>query len=104
MINEATKQANQEIPKARGEANRALSEAQGYATERVNYAKGQTARFNAILAEYRSAPEVTRTRLYLETIFNVLPKVGTVMVVEDGQMSPVPLMNVGDKARQEKAQ
>jgi membrane protease subunit HflK len=104
MINEATKQANQEIPKARGEANRALSEAQGYATERVNYAKGQTARFNAILAEYRSAPEVTRTRLYLETIFNVLPKVGTVMVVKDGQMSPVPLMTVGEKARQEKAQ
>jgi len=98
MINEATKQANQEIPKAKGEANRALSEAQGYATERVNQAKGETARFNAILVEYKSAPEVTRTRMYLEALNAVLPRVGSVLVVQDGQVGPLPLLNLRDGA------
>ena len=98
MINEATKQANQEIPKAKGEANRALSEAQGYATERVNQAKGETARFNAILVEYRGAPEVTRTRMYLEALNGVLPNVGSVLVVQDGQVGPLPLFNLREAA------
>ncbi len=98
MINEATKQANQEIPKAKGEANRALSEAQGYATERVNQAKGETARFNAILVEYRSAPDVTRTRMYLEALNAVLPNVGSVLVVQDDQVGPLPLLNLRDGA------
>lgn len=98
MINEATKQANQEIPKTRGEANRVLSEAQGYATERVNYAKGETARFNAILAEYRQAPEVTRTRMYLEAMYQTLPKVREVYVVDDGQAAPLSLLNLREGA------
>lgn len=104
MINEATKQANQEIPKARGEANRALSEAQGYATERINYAKGESARFNAILAEYRSAPEVTRMRMYLETLTQVLPTIGSVLVVQEGQTGPLPIMPVQAGRKQEAAQ
>src|SRR3546814_10991136 len=67
MINEATKQANQRVPLARGQANRVIAEAEGYATERVNNALGETARFRSILAEYRGAPQVTRTRMYLAT-------------------------------------
>jgi membrane protease subunit HflK len=94
MINEATKQANQEIPRAKGEANRLIAEAEGYATERVNYAKGETVRFSSILKEYRAAPEVTRTRMYLETLNQVLPKVGAVYVVKDGQTGPIPLLNM----------
>src|SRR3546814_18608148 len=74
MINEATKQANQRVPLARGQANRVIAEAEGYATERVNNALGETARFRSILAEYRGAPQVTRTRLYLETLNKVLPE------------------------------
>lgn len=105
MINEATKQANQEIPKAKGAANRALSEAQGYATERVNRAKGETARFNSILTEYRSAPDVTRTRMYLEALNGVLPKVGSVLVMKEGQTSPLPLLNLQQTRKpQENAQ
>jgi membrane protease subunit HflK len=50
----------------------------------------------SVLAEYRGAPEVTRSRLYLETLRQVLPKVGTVMVVQDGQVPPVPLLNLRD--------
>ncbi len=94
MINEATKRANQEIPRARGQANRAIAEAEGYATERVNQALGETARFRSILTEYRSAPDVTRTRMYLETLNKVLPEIGTVLVVQDGQSSPLPLLNL----------
>lgn len=96
MINEANKQANQAIPRAEGEANRLISEAEGYATERVNRAFGETARFNAVLAEYRNAPEVTRSRLYLETLRERIPKVGAVVMVQDGQMPPVPLLNLRD--------
>jgi modulator of FtsH protease HflK len=96
MINEANKQANQAIPRAEGEANRLISEAEGYATERVNRAFGETARFNAVLAEYRNAPEVTRSRLYLETLRERIPKVGAVVMVQDRQMPPVPLLNLRD--------
>ena len=96
MINEATKQQNQEIPRARGNANRVISQAEGYATERVNQALGETARFRSILAEYRVAPEVTRTRMYLETMKEVLPTVGSVLVVQKGQVPPLPLLNLRD--------
>lgn len=94
MINEATKQANQEIPRAKGEANRLIAEAEGYAIERVNQARGETVRFSSILAEYRASPEVTRTRMYLETLNQVLPKVGAVYVIQNGQTGPIPLLNM----------
>jgi membrane protease subunit HflK len=96
MINEATKQQNQQIPRARGNANRVISQAEGYATERVNQALGETARFRSILAEYRGAPDVTRTRMYLETMKAVLPEVGSVVVVQKGQVPPLPLLNLRD--------
>lgn len=100
MINEATKRANEALPRAAGEANRLIAEAEGYATERVNQALGETSRFNSILAEYRQAPEVTRRRMYLETLGSVLPEVGSVLVVKEGQTGPLPLLNLGDaKAR-----
>ncbi len=96
MINEANKQANQAIPRAQGEANRLISEAEGYATERVNRALGEAARFNSVLAEYRNAPEVTRSRMYLETLRGALPRVGSVLMVQDGQVPPLPLLNLRD--------
>lgn len=94
MINEAQKRVNQEIPNAEGAALRTVAEAEGYATERVNRAYGESVRFSAVLSEYRQAPEVTRSRLYLETINEVLPNIGQVLVVQDGQMSPLPLLDV----------
>lgn len=100
-INEAQKQVNQEIPRAEGAALRVVAEAQGYATERVNLAKGESERFNAVLTEYRVAPEVTRTRLYLETLNDVLPRAGRVLVVQDGQLGPLPLLDVDPTARKE---
>jgi membrane protease subunit HflK len=96
MINEATRQANEAIPRAEGTAKRVVSEAEGYATERVNRALGEADRFNSVLTEYRVAPEVTRARLYLETLNQVLPKIGSVVVVQEGQMSPLPLLSLRD--------
>ena len=94
MINEANRELNQTIPRAQGTANRIIAEAEGYATERVNRALGETARFNAVLAEYRNAPEVTRSRMYLETLHDALPRVGSVVVLQEGQV--LPLMNLGN--------
>lgn len=96
MINEANKQANQAIPRAQGEANRLISEAEGYATERVNRALGEADRFNSVLVEYRNAPDVTRSRMYLESLQRTLPKVGTVLMIQDGQIPPLPLLNLRD--------
>jgi membrane protease subunit HflK len=96
MINEANRQANEAIPRAQGTANRVISEAEGYGTERVNRALGETARFRAVLAEYRNAPDVTRSRLYLETLNETLPRIGSVLVVQEGQVPPVPLLNLRD--------
>lgn len=90
MINEAQKRVNQEIPNAEGAALRTVAEAKGYATERVNRADGESMRFSAVLREYQRAPRVTRSRLYLETLNEVLPKIGQILVVQDGQVGPFP--------------
>jgi len=94
MINEATRQANEAIPRARGEASRTIAEAQGYAAERTNQALGEAARFSSILAEYQAAPEVTRRRMYLEALSEVLPQIGSVLVIHEGQSAPVPLLHL----------
>ena len=99
QVNEATRAANEAIPKAEGTAKRTVAEAEGYATERVNRARGEAARFNSVLAEYRRAPEVTRSRLYLEALNNVLPRIGSIVVVQDGQATPLPLLNLRDARR-----
>jgi membrane protease subunit HflK len=95
MINEANRQVNQEIPRAQGTAQRIIAEAEGYATERVNRALGETARFKAVLAEYRNAPDVTRQRLYIETLRDVLPQIGSVLVMREGQV--LPLLNMDQR-------
>jgi membrane protease subunit HflK len=99
MINEAEKRKNQVIPQARGKANQVVAEAEGYAAARVNYAHGEASRFNAILQEYQQAPEVTRRRLYLEMIRDTLPKAGQILVVQEGQEGPLPLLDVGAATR-----
>jgi len=81
LINEGKEAYNTEIPKAAGQANQMLQVAEGYATERVNEAQGDVARFNAVYAEYRKAPEVTRKRLYLETMESLFSEdTGTTLV------------------------
>jgi len=73
FINEAEGYRNDVIPKARGEAAKIVKEAEGYKIERVRKAEGDVAKFNQILAEYQNGKEVTRNRLYIETMESVLP-------------------------------
>jgi membrane protease subunit HflK len=95
LINEAQSQYNQVIPRAEGEAKRTIQEAEGYALDRVNRAEGDAARFRALYAEYRKAPEVTRQRIYLETMNEILPKAGSKFVIDDDLQGVLPLLNLG---------
>jgi modulator of FtsH protease HflK len=99
-INTAQREYNQVVPRARGQAQQAVEQAQGYALDRVNRAKGDVARFNALYEEYKKAPEVTRKRIYLETLGRVLPKAGKKVVVDESVKGVLPLLNLdgGGKA------
>jgi membrane protease subunit HflK len=94
LINEAQSEYNKVIPRARGEAQQVISEAEGFALERVNTARGDSARFAAVYEEYRKAPDVTRTRIYLETMNLVLPQVRNKVVVDEDLRSVLPLLNL----------
>lgn len=100
MINEAEKRRNQMVPRASGEAKQLLEAAEGYRAQRVNRATGEVARFKAIAEEYLNSPEVTRRRMYLEMIDDVLPNLGRVVMVEQGGINPIPLMNLDAPAVQ----
>jgi len=92
MENEALAQLNREIPRAKGEAKRTIDQAEGYKIDRVNRAKGNIARFLGILKEYKRAPEVTRTRLYLETMGRVLPHTTEVTVLDEDLRGILPML------------
>jgi membrane protease subunit HflK len=93
--NEAQKEVNQILPRAEGEAKQTIEKAQGYAIERVNIAKGDVARFNSIYKEYRLAKKVTRTRMYIETLTESLPKLKEVIVVDQSNNGVLPLLHLG---------
>jgi modulator of FtsH protease HflK len=99
MINEAEKRRNQVIPRAEGEAKQIIAEAEGYAARRVNQARGEAERFQAILAEYQNSSEVTRKRMFLEMIDEVLPRAGKVIVMDHSSTAPVPFFNIQDQGR-----
>lgn len=94
LINLARTDYNQAIPRARGEAQQLIQEAVGYAAARVNRAQGEAARFEAIYAEYRKAPRVTRSRMYLEMLNEVLPRVGKKVIVDENGAQVLPLLNL----------
>ena len=100
MINEARGEYNRVIPRARGEAQQAVLQAEGYALDRVNRAEGNASRFSAIYEEYRQAPDVTRRRLYLETMQRVLPKVGQKLFVDKDSPGVLPLLSLGGQGGQ----
>jgi membrane protease subunit HflK len=97
MTQAAEEQYNREIPAAEGEAQKVVQEAMGYRIDRVNRAKGDSARFLALWEEYKRAPEVTRRRLYLETMAEALPRVGRKYVLDQDQRGILPLLELGGK-------
>lgn len=94
LINQAKSEYNKVIPRARGEAEETIQKAEGYATARVNNAKGEAARFTALYEEYVKAPEVTRKRIYLETMSSVLPNLGTKIITDEKGNNVLPLLQM----------
>ena len=94
LINQAKSEYNKVIPKARGQAEETIQKAEGYATERVNNALGESARFNALYREYIKAPEVTKRRIYLETMESVLPKLGNKIITDEKGNNVLPLLQM----------
>ena len=94
MINEARADYNKVIPRARGEAEQMIQQAEGYATDRVNRSHGDAEAFRALHAAYTRSPEVTRRRIYLETMNAIFPKLKRKVVVDDKLRNLVPLLNL----------
>ena len=94
-INDARADYNKVIPRARGEAQRMIEQARGYAIDRVNRSRGDASLFDQLLLAYRRAPEVTRRRMYLETMAKVYPRVGKKVLLDDGLEGILPLMSLG---------
>jgi membrane protease subunit HflK len=92
MINDARAEYNKVIPRASGEAQQTILEAEGYALNRVNRSEGESARFRAIQEAYRRAPDVTRRRLYLETMERVIPATGGRLFLDPAARGIVPLL------------
>lgn len=102
MIYQARESYNKVIPEALGEAERAIKDAEGYALERINRATGDANRFAALWQEYSKAKDVTRRRLYLETMGAVIPKLGTKYIIDPELRSLLPLLNLSDRGGDKK--
>jgi membrane protease subunit HflK len=94
LINQARSEYNKIIPRARGQADETIQKAEGYATERVNNALGEASRFNALYREYIKAPEVTKRRIYLETMTSVIPKLGNKIITDEDGNNVLPLLQM----------
>ncbi|MBT6275311.1 MAG: FtsH protease activity modulator HflK, partial [Chromatiales bacterium] len=100
LINEARRDYNKVIPLAEGEKDQRIREADGYRLKRINEAKGDAARFGALLAEYSKAPEVTRRRIYIETLQNVLPGIRSKIILDEQARGILPFLNLDPKTEQ----
>ena len=94
LINEANGEYNKVVPKASGEADQKIQGAEGYALKRVNEAQGDISAFNAVLTEYLKAPEVTRRRIYIETMQEVMPRMGRKIIIDDQASGVLPLLQL----------
>ena len=93
-INEARGEYNRVIPKARGEADQLIEQAEGYAIDRVNRAKGDASLFDDVYAAYRRAPEVTRRRIFLETMETIYPAMQRKILLDNGLQGVLPLLQL----------
>ena len=96
-INIANGEYNKVVPKAKGEADQTIRAAEGYRFKRVNEAEGDVAAFSAVLQQYVKAPEITRTRLYLETMGEILPQTGQKIIVDESLRQLLPILPLSTK-------
>lgn len=92
--NMAWEKYNEVIPEAKGEAEKLVRSAEGYRSERINRAEGDASRFLATWEAYKEAKDVTRRRLYLETMEEILPSVQTKVVIDEEQKGVLPLLDI----------
>lgn len=97
VINEAWEAFNKVIPRAKGEAEKTIRESEGYALKRVNTARGDADKFIATWNAYKEAKEVTRRRLYLETMTKILPSAGRIYIVDPEEKGILPLLRLEKK-------
>jgi membrane protease subunit HflK len=97
MINEAMKEYNTVIPKARGDAEKTIKEAEGYAIDRVNRAEGDASRFVELWKQYTRGKDVTRRRLYMETMAQILPQVERKYIVDESEDGILRLLPLGEQ-------
>ena len=95
MVYQAREEYNKAIPAAKGNAEKTIKAAEGYALDRINRAKGDAARFLSLYAEYSKAKDVTRRRIYLETLKDLFPKLGSKYIIDAEQKNVLPLLNLG---------
>jgi membrane protease subunit HflK len=97
VINIANGEYNKAVPRARGEADQAIRAAEGYRFKRINEAEGDASAFNQVLEQYLKAPEVTRARIYLETLGDVLPQARQQIIVDDTVQQIMPMLPLNAK-------
>ncbi|MHC4517034.1 MAG: FtsH protease activity modulator HflK, partial [Planctomycetota bacterium] len=97
LVNQALEEYNKVIPRAGGEALQKVKQAEAYAIDRTNTAQGDASRFNQIYAEYKQSAEVTRRRMYLESLGKVLPKIEKKYIVDESVRGLLPLMQIGEE-------
>jgi membrane protease subunit HflK len=102
LINEARRDYNRVIPLAEGEKDQRIREADGYRLKRINEAEGDAARFNSLFEEYSKAPEVTRRRIYLETMQEILPGLRSKVIVDEQSQGILPLLNLDAQKGEQK--
>lgn len=102
MVYQAKEEYNKAIPAAKGNAEKTVKAAEGYALDRVNRAKGDASRFLSLYAEYSKAKDVTRRRLYLETLKDVFPRLGSKYIIDEDQKNVLPLLYLGRERGAEK--
>ena len=95
IINEAEGMKNKVIPAARGKKEKVIKEAEGYKIKRINEATGDTNAFLAVWKEYEKAKDVTRRRLYLETMERVIPRCEEIYIIDKEQKGILPILNLG---------
>lgn len=98
LVNVANGEYNKEVPRARGEAEQKIQASEGYAVKRINEAEGDIARFNALYTEYLKAPEVTKQRIYIETMREVLPNLGRKIIIDEEASQILPLLQLSTEA------
>jgi membrane protease subunit HflK len=100
LINQAKSEYNKVIPRAHGQAQETIQKAEGYATARINTAMGEAARFNMLYNEYIKAPDVTKRRIYMETMQKVLPKLGNKIITDQEGSNVLPLLQMQMNTKQ----